>query len=147
MAETVTIHGKPAKLRRPWVVFILSLVTLGIYYLVWYYKTNRELRDVAGIDVSPGVATLAISLGTFLVIPPFVSTWRYFKRIRRAQDAAGVDHPISHVTGFVLFLIALVFLPVELPYAQYHLNRLWRHHLDEETKRRSGMRGEAARTY
>jgi hypothetical protein len=123
------------------------LITLGIYYLVWYYKTNRELRDVAGIDVSPGVATLAISLGTFLVIPPFVSTWRYFKRIRRAQDAAGVDHPISHVTGFVLFLIALVFLPVELPYAQYHLNRLWRHHLDEETKRRSGMRGEAARTY
>jgi hypothetical protein len=143
----VTIRGKPAKIRRPWGAFLLAVITLGIYYLVWYYKTNRELRDVAGIDVSPGVATLAISLGAFLVIPPFVSTWRYFRRIRKAQDAAGVGHPISHVTGFVLFLIALVFLPVELPYAQYHLNRLWRHHLDEETKRQSGMRGEPATPY
>jgi hypothetical protein len=147
MAESVTIRGKPAKIRRPWGAFLLALITLGIYYLVWYYKTNRELRDVAGIDVSPGIAVLAISLGSFVLIPPFVSTWRFFKRIHRAQEAAGVNHPISHVTGFVLYLIAFFLLPVEIPYAQYHLNRLWRHELDEETKRQSGMRGSPATTY
>jgi Domain of unknown function (DUF4234) len=144
MAETVTVHGKPAKIRSPLGTFLLALITFGIYYIVWYYKTNRELRDSAGIDVSPGMSTLAITLGGILIIPPFVSTWRYFKRIRQAQNAAGVDHPISHVTGFVLFLIALIAFPVEVPYAQHHLNRLWRHELDEESKRASGMRGRPA---
>ncbi|SRR6266498_987142 len=147
MAERVTIHGKPAKIRRPWGVFLLSLITLGIYYLVWYYKTNRELRDVAGVDVSPGVALLAISLGGILIVPPFVSTWRFFKRIRQAQEAAGVAHPISHVTGFILYLVALILLPVETPYAQHHLNRLWRHEVEEENKRQRGMRGQPATTY
>jgi heme/copper-type cytochrome/quinol oxidase subunit 2 len=143
----VTIQGVPAKLRNPWLAFLWALVTLGIYYLFWYYRTNKELRDVANIDVSPGIATVAISIGSLVVVPPFVSTWRYFKRIRQAQEAAGVDHPVSHVTGFVLFLIAFFLLPVEIPYAQHHLNRLWRHKLDEESKRLSGMRGQPATTF
>ena len=147
MAEAVTIRGRPAKIRRPWGVFLLALITFGIYYIVWYYKTNRELRDVAGIDVRPGIALLAITLGSFLVIPPFVSTWRFFKRIRQAQDAAGVTHTISQVTGFVLYILAVFLFPVETPYAQHHLNRLLRHELEEEGKRQTGMRGEAPTTY
>ena len=141
MAETVTIRGRPAKIRRPWGVFLLALITFGIYYIVWYYKTNRELRDVVGIDVRPGIALLAITLGSFLVIPPFVSMWRFFKRIRQAQDAASVSHPISHVTGFLLYIVAVFLFPVETPYAQHHLNRLWQHELEEEGKRQAGMRG------
>ena len=35
-----------AKIRNPIVAFLLVFVTLGIYYLVWYYKINRELRDL-----------------------------------------------------------------------------------------------------
>jgi hypothetical protein len=147
MAETVAIRGRPAKIRHPWGVFLLALITFGIYYIVWYYKTNRELRDVAGIDVRPGIALLAITLGSFLVIPPFVSTWRFFKRIRQAQDAAGVSHPISHVTGFLLYIVAVFLFPVETPYAQHHLNRLWRHELEEEGKHQAGMRGTPATTY
>ncbi len=145
MAEAITIRGTTAKIRRPWGAFFLSLITFGIYYLVWYYKTNRELRDASGIDVSPGVALLAMSLGAVLIVPPFVSQWRYYKRIRQAQGDAGMDHSISHVTGFVLFLVALVLLPFEIPYAQHHLNRLWRHLQAEDFKHRSGMRGVPAR--
>jgi hypothetical protein len=143
VAEAATIRGANVKIRRPWGTFFLVIVTLGIYYLVWYYKTNRELRDY-GIEVSPGVALLAITLGGLLIIPPFVSVWRFFKRIREAQLRADLDRPISHVTGFVLYLIALIFLPFEAVYAQHHLNRLWRHELEEESKVRLGMRGEPA---
>ena len=135
MAETVAIRGNNAKIRRPWAVFVLSLVTFGIYYIVCYYKVNREQRDIAKIDVSPGVALLAITLGALIIVPPFVSMWRFFKRIRSAQEAAGVEQPISHVMGFVLYLVAVFFLPVETWYAQYHLNRLWQHELDEEGRR------------
>ena len=72
MAEAATIRGANVKIRRPWGVFFLVLVTLGIYYLVWYYKTNRELHDY-GIEVEPVVSLLAITLGGLLIIPPFVS--------------------------------------------------------------------------
>jgi Domain of unknown function (DUF4234) len=141
LAEAIAIRGKEVKIRRPWGAFLLAVITLGIYYLVCYSKTNRELRDAGGIEVSPGVALLAISLGGILIVPPFVSQWRFYKRIRQAQDAAGVDHPISHVTGFALFLVAVVLLPFEVPYAQHHLNRLWRHLQQEDLKYQSGMRG------
>jgi hypothetical protein len=29
-----------AKIRSPWGVFFLALVTLGIYYLYWYYQAK-----------------------------------------------------------------------------------------------------------
>ena len=121
-------------------MFLLILVTLGMYYLVWYYKTNRELADY-GVGDSPGMSLLAITLGGFLIVPPFVSEWRYFRRIGEAQQRAGLDHRISHVTGFVLYLIALFLLPFEAVYAQHHLNRLWRHVGDEARKADLGLRG------
>lgn len=141
MAQSVTLEGGArVKIRRPWGVFLLTIVTLWLYYLVWYYKINREMRDF-GVDVSPGGALLAITLGGFLIVPPFVSTWRTFKRIRQLQQKAGLEEPhINHVTGFVLYLFGLVLLPFETVYAQLHLNRVWRHEVSEAEKRGFGMR-------
>jgi hypothetical protein len=140
VAEQLALPHGGAKLRRPWGVFLLILVTLGIYYLVWYYKTNRELASY-GVGDSPMTSVVAITIGGFLIVPPFVSEWRFFRRIGEAQQKAGLDHRISHVTGFVLYLLALVLLPFEAVYAQYHLNRLWRHLGDEARKGELGMRG------
>ena len=140
MAESLQLDGVNAKLRHPWAVFLLVLVTLGIYYLVWYYKTNRELAEY-GVGDSPGLSLLAVTLGGLLVVPPFVSEWRYYRRIGEAQARAGMEHRISHVTGFLLYLIALILLPFETVYAQHHLNRLWRHLAEEARKTELGMRG------
>ena len=140
MAESLQLDGASVKIRRPWGVFLLAIVTLGIYYLVWYYKTNRELAGY-GVGDSPGLSLVAITLGGFLIIPPFVSEWRYYRRIGEAQARAGMEHRISHVTGFVLYLLALILLPFEAVYAQHHLNRLWRHRAEEAQKAELGMRG------
>ena len=126
MAEQLAVRGTQVKIRSPWGVFFLTLITLGIYYIVWYYKINRELRDGANIDVSPGIATIAITFGALIIIPPFVSFYRTFRRIRTAQVAAGVADPAMPWLGFALVLIAYVFLPFEVVYAQSNLNRLWR---------------------
>ena len=135
MAQKVDVRGVEIKLRRPWVAFVLAIVTLGIYYLYWYYVSNGDLNEHGEtldersnpLRVSAGLATLAVSVGWLLIIPPFISQWRFYRRIQKAQELAGIEPKINHVLGFVLFLVALVLLPFEIPYAQGHLNRLWEH--------------------
>ena len=48
MATTVRLPGGEAKIRNLWIVAVLLVVTLGLYYLYWYYAINRELRDTVG---------------------------------------------------------------------------------------------------
>ncbi len=130
--------------------FVLAIVTLGIYYLYWYYASNADLNEYGEqleepknpLRVSAGIALLAITVGGLLIVPPFVSQWRFYKRIRKAQELVGLDPRINHVAGFVLFLVALFLLPFEIPYAQAHLNRLWEHEAAEHEKGGLGLRGE-----
>jgi len=126
MAERVRVRDTHVKLRNPFLVFVWSLLTLGIYYVVWYYKVNRELRDAAGAVVSPLVALLAITLGWIVLVPPFVSWYRTFTRIADAQRAANVGREANPILGFILYVIAVFFLPIEVIYAQDELNTLWR---------------------
>jgi fatty acid desaturase len=126
MAEELQVGTTRVKLRNPFGVFVLSIVTFGIYYFVWYYKVNRELRDAARIDVSPVAALLAVSVGWLIIVPPFVSWYRTFQRLQQAQRQAGLAGEVNPILGFILFLVAVVFLPVETLYAQDELNKLWR---------------------
>ena len=152
MARKVEVPGAgQVKVIKPWVAFLLALVTLGIYYIFWFGIRNSELNDFGlsfggeenPLRVSVFLAIVANTIGALLIIPPFVSQWRYYKRIGRAQELAGLDHRISHVTGFLLYLVALFLLPFEIPYAQHHLNRLWEHVAAEREKAAAGMRGVA----
>ena len=126
MAEEFQVGTTYVKIRNPFGVFVLAIVTLGIYYVVWYYKVNRELRDAAGINVNPVTAILAITIGWVIIVPPFVSWYRTFERIQQAQRQAGLATEVNPILGFVLYLVALYLLPVELLYAQDELNKLWR---------------------
>jgi hypothetical protein len=135
VATEVNARGAYVKIRHPWGAFLLVLITLGIYYLFWYYFVNRELRDFgrasaesgeSQIDVNPWISLLAVTFGWLVVIPPFVSMFRTFGRIRTAQDIADVGPKVSPGIGLLLFFIALIFFPVEVPYAQVNLNRVWR---------------------
>lgn len=74
------VNGVEVKERNPLGVWALSIVTLGIYYLVWYYKINKEMRRAFGIDVDPAMAVIAITLGSFIIVPPFVSVYRTGRR-------------------------------------------------------------------
>ena len=147
MAEKIALSRGEAKIRNGWIALVLLLVTLGLYYLYWYYAINRELRDFGSgrherLDISPAVSLLAISIGSFLIVPPFVSAWRTVKRVKIAEELAGIqDHArIDHVFGFVLFIFGFIFFPVEVFYLQAHLNRMWRHVASEQEKERIGMR-------
>jgi hypothetical protein len=126
MAERLSVRGTTVKIRNPFAVFVWSIVTLGIYNCVWYYKINRELRDAAGIKVSPFTALIAITIGWLIVVPPFVSWYRTFERIREAQRGAGAANEVNSILGFILYVVGVFFLPVEVIYAQDELNKVWR---------------------
>ena len=44
MAELVTIDGRSYVKRDPLGVLGLSFITIGIYWLYWYYTINDEIR-------------------------------------------------------------------------------------------------------
>jgi len=146
------IRGVEVKTRRLWFVFLYAIGTLGIYYIVWYYRVHSELQRFGSTmsndesaelyEINALNSALAVSIGSWLIVPPFVSQWRFYRRIRLAQELGGIqEHErINHTLGFVLFLLAFFLLPFEVPYAQSHLNRLWKHIRDEEQKARQGMR-------
>jgi hypothetical protein len=150
VARKVDVPGAGrAKIINPWVAFLLALVTLGIYYIFWFGIRNSELNDFGEsfrgeenpLRVNVFLAIVANTIGVLLIVPPLISQWRFYKRIGRAQELAGLDHRISHVTGFLLYIVAFFLLPFEIPYGQHHLNRLWEHVSAEREKSAQGMRG------
>ena len=148
MARKVQARGAgTVKVINPWVAFLLAIVTLGIYYIFWYGIRNSELNDFGEaaspgneneLAVSPFIAIVAITIGGLLIVPPFVSQWWFYKRIGRGQELVGLEHRISHVTGILLFALALFLLPFEIPYGQHHLNRLWEREVELSARREVG---------
>jgi uncharacterized protein DUF4234 len=131
MAQEITIRNtnEIAKIRNPLGVIGLSLITLGIYGFVWYYKINKEMNALGGtyndeyLENSPGVALLAVTLGIVLIVPPFVSFWRTNKRIERSQERVLGSNNFSPLLSFILTLIALGFISHYL--MQRNLNQVW----------------------
>src|SRR5215469_10178102 len=116
--------GKVGKWRNPVVIWILlPFVTLGIYSLVWYYKVNRETRDL-GVEANPGVSVLAITLGALILVPPFVSMFNTGGRIAQAQRSAGVAPTCSPAVGLLLWIFLF---GSGTFYYQSELNKIWDH--------------------
>ena len=125
MAERVQVRGTDVKIRNPFLVFVWSLVTLGIYYVVWYYQGQPRTAGRGRSNDTPVVALLAITVGWIVIVPPFVSWYRTFANAE-AQRSAGLASEANPILGFILYLIAVFFVPIEVIYAQDELNKLWR---------------------
>jgi hypothetical protein len=131
MAESVQISqgNGYAKVRNPLGVLGLMIITLGIYYFFWWYYINREMSDLGnanGVDLgqSPGTSVLAVTIGAFIIVPPFVSIWNTGRRMEGAQRVAGVDGG-SGPLFFVLHIIPLISLIAPI-YMQLELNKTWK---------------------
>ena len=144
MANEVTIDGRSYRLVRPLGVFALSVVTLGLYWLFWYYRVNDDVRMVLrNYSIRPLVSTLAI-VGMFIVGPLVVlailTEWWWLlavagllvlmgwvgflhtgRRVATAQEQIGVE-PWSAGLALLLYVVA-GFLGGS--YLQAGLNRAW----------------------
>lgn len=105
--------------RSAWGVWWLSGLTFGIYYLVWYYKINAELRAFApeAVEVSPGKAVFAQLLPIFA----WVSLANTSTRLNNAHRA--IQSPVR-VSGGMAILSSFWFNS-HTRYLQRRLNSLW----------------------
>lgn len=100
------------KKRNPFLVFLFSFITLGIYSIFWFVYTTNELKSRTKSAPNP--------LLLWLMLIPFVNIavmiyycWKYSKAI-------------NELTGFsniALFLLWVVFSPVAMILSQMELNK------------------------
>ena len=111
--------GKPlGKIRSPLAVWLLSLVTFGIYLVYWWYKANKEIDDFDDeINISPALSAIAL----FGVITTVVTIVRTGGRIGHAQKRAMGEDDTSGWLGLLLSFVALA----DVAYYQAKLNKLW----------------------
>jgi uncharacterized protein DUF4234 len=114
-------YGLQMKRRHPWGVYGLMWLTLGIYYLVWWYKIHNEMAQYdPRQQIKPVTSFLAVFIGGAIILPPFISTATAGGRISRAQRAAGLQATCSGGLGLLLYIV-FGFVTV---YYQSQLNRV-----------------------
>jgi ACR3 family arsenite efflux pump ArsB len=122
MAETVMIEGRPYLKRNPLGVLGLMLITLGIYFLYWYWKINDELREFEHDEsISPTRSLMAMLFGWILIVPPFIAMYNTAKHVRGVEERMG----LQAIEPALVIVIMLVFSFGNGIYVQEHLNRIW----------------------
>jgi len=123
MAEIVTIDGQHYTKRNPLGVLGLSFLTLGVYFFVWYYKINGELRRAENDEsISPVRSIMAMTFGWLLIVPPFIAMYNTAKHVQALETRRGVGQTVEPALTIVLMFLFSFGNGI---YIQEHLNRAW----------------------
>ena len=110
--------GPVGTVRNPWFVAIISIITLGIYYLFWQYQVFRDLKQHTGEGVG-GVIGLVIG-----IVIGIVNWFLLPSEIGNMYAKAGMEKPVTGVTGF-WNLIPIVGFFIWVFKVQNAINRRW----------------------
>jgi hypothetical protein len=144
MAEEIQISPgsieRTAKIRHPVAVPALTVVTLGIYGLYWWYQVNREMvdlgraRGIEGLGEKPLYSLLAVFPGLLIIVPPYVSLYNAVGRIQKAQKGTTGE---ATMNGWIMLLMVVGAFVVGIVgvlvpgYIQSELNKVWESVRDE----------------
>lgn len=119
-----TPHVAPrpvGKQRSPLAALLLTLVTLGIYGIVYYYCILEELRNWRGQGWSGGVYLI---FQFIFPIPLVALPWLVPAYVGRMYAEDGQEKPITGLAGF-WWLLPLIGGIVWIFRVQNCLNRFW----------------------
>ena len=110
--------GPPGQMRSPVTVILLSIVTLGIYTLFWYYRVFEDLKLRTGNGVGGAVGLLlglCISIVNIFLLP---------SEIGNMYEQEGLEKPVTGLTGFWV-LIPLIGGIIWFVKVQNAMNERW----------------------
>jgi hypothetical protein len=110
--------GPPGQVRSPVFVILISIVTLGIYTLYWYFMVFDDLKQRTGQGVGGLVGFifgLCLSIVNWFLLPAEIGNMY-------AQE--GLEKPVTGLTGF-WNLIPLVGTIIWFVKVQNAMNRRW----------------------
>jgi mannose/fructose/N-acetylgalactosamine-specific phosphotransferase system component IIC len=123
MAETVAIERQQYLKRNPLGVLGLSFITLGIYFLYWYYKVNDELRRFEHDEtISPTRSLMALIFGWIIIVPPFIAMYNTATHVQAIEERMGIQPQLEPALAIVIMLFVAIGNGI---YIQEHLNRIW----------------------
>lgn len=108
------------EVRNPTTVWLLAIVTCGVYPLYWWYTVGNELKDYLGDEELNPTTDILISIicGFYVLYLPI----KYGALIQRAQQKAGI--PGAEDQG-VTFLLLMFLCSYGYAKMQEELNRAW----------------------
>jgi hypothetical protein len=97
-AQPPAVTGPAGHVRSTGTCILLFIVTLGIYGLVWYYKSHDEMKRYSGDGIGGG---LALVLGLFInIVMAFLSP----SEVGKLYERRGEPAPVSVLTGLWILL-------------------------------------------
>jgi len=123
MAEILTIQGQQYKKRSPLGVLGLAFITVTIYFFVWYYKINDEIRRFENDQtISPTRSLMAMIFGWLIIVPPFIAMYNTAKHVQAMETRVGVRQTVEPALTIVLMFVFSIGNTI---YIQEHMNRAW----------------------
>ncbi len=123
MPDIVTVEGQQYLKRNPLGVLGLTFITLGIYFFVWYFKINDEIRRFERDEtVSPIRSLMAMIFGWLIIVPPFIAMYNTAKHVQAMEQRVGVQQTIEPSLTVIFLLVVSIANGI---YVQEHMNRVW----------------------
>ena len=110
--------GPVGKVRDPWAVALLSIVTIGVYYVFWTYFVFTELKEHSGEGIGGAIGVV------FAILVWPVNLFLLPSEIGLMYQRAGEDRPVTGVTGFWI-LIPIVGFFIWVWKVQTAMNERW----------------------
>lgn len=120
----ITTKEGPLPWKRGWLrILLLSLLTFGVYYIYWYYVTQKHVARELGKHYNLEWRTI----GMFIPIVNLVYLHNLFSDIKLLQDKAEIEDKLQPGWCLVSFIVGSIFYLsfAALIWAQSSLNTYW----------------------
>jgi hypothetical protein len=116
--------GKPRS--TGWTI-VLSIITLGIYSMYWYYKTFEEMKQHRGSGLGGAMSVVLNVIGIFVGVTSLVLPYIHSSEVGQLYELRGQQKPVSGLTGLWVFpgIFILVGPIVWFVKTNGALNRYW----------------------
>jgi hypothetical protein len=116
------IHMNKGETRNPLLVLVLSIVTCGIYQIVWSYLVSEEINRAAGEKKIDPIIFFLLGIICFPLI--FIGWYKIDEALFELNNRAGLPANKNFVTWLLLCLLGVggLFMIYQV---QEQLNVLW----------------------